>query len=246
MTTWLLRRAARGATRVLTVSEDGGRRAVGALGIPAGRVTVVPNGASALPAPDDPWRTLAALGVQQGRPLLLSTGNRMPHKNFPALLRAIATIPRESRPRLVLPGGGPNDPLRPLVTELGLSQDVVLPGWVTVEQLGALHAVAALYVCPSLDEGFGLPVLEAMRAGCPVLASDIPVLHEVGGDAVTYVDGHDPAAIAAAVRRLLLDPEALAVLRDRGSVRAREFTWERSAGLTAAVVRRTLTEVGAA
>ena len=246
VTTGLLRRAARGATRLLAVSEDGADRSARVLGLPRDRFCVVPNGASDLPIPAAPRVALAALGVPFDRPLVLSTGNRMPHKNFPLLLRALAAIPAGRRPRLVLPGGGADDPLPAMVGSLGLGNDVLLPGWLTAEQLGALHAVAALYVCPSLDEGFGLPVVDAMRAGCPVLASDIPVLHEVGEDAVAYVDARDAGALAAAVESLLGDPERRATLVRRGRTRARLFTWDRSAELTAQVVERTLAEVGAA
>ncbi|WP_159805790.1 glycosyltransferase family 4 protein [Cellulomonas citrea] len=243
VTTWLLRRAARGATRLLAVSEDGARRAADVMGVDRERISVAPNGASTVPVPGDPRAVLDEMGVPRSRAIVVSAGNRMPHKNFSTLLRAVAAVPPERRPFLVLPGGGSDDPLDPVVAALGLRDDVMLPGWVTGDQLGALLAVADLYVCPSLDEGFGLPVVDAMRAGCPVLASDIAVLHEVGADAVEYVDARDEHALAAAVDRVLADPALRAGLRARGLERARLFTWDRSADLVAEVVSRTLAEV---
>lgn len=80
---------------------------------------------------------------------------------------------------------------------------MILPGWVSDTQLEALYAVASLYACPSLVEGFGLPVVDAMRRGVPVLANDIPVLREVGGDLAAYADATDPAAFGAAIETAL-------------------------------------------
>lgn len=246
VTTWLLRRAACGAARLLAVSDDGARRASEVLRVDRDRICAVPNGSSDIPVPGEPRAVLDDLGVPRGRAIVLSTGNRMPHKNFGTLLGAVAAVPRHRRPLLVVPGGGPEDPLSSMVAELGLVDDVVLPGWVTAEQLGALLAVADLYVCPSLDEGFGLPVVDAMQAGCPVVASDIPVLHEVGGDAVEYADARDVHDLARAVERVLSDPLLRTDLRARGRERAQLFTWDRSADLVAEVVSRTLAEVHAA
>ena len=240
VTRGLLRRAARGATRILTVSEDAARHVTDVLGVPRERISVVPNGASRIPVPADPGSVVAGLGVPAGRPFVLSTGNRMPHKNFETLVRALAMVPRERRPALVVTGGPPDDPLRPLVDELGLAGDVVLPGWVSGEALGALHHGAALYVCPSRAEGFGMPVLDAMRMGCPVLASDIDVLREVGGDAAAYVDTTNTAVLAGAIDAILADADGRARMREAGTARAAGFTWDRSAKQAADVVLRML------
>lgn len=238
----LLRLAARGATRVLTASEDAAQRVAEIHGVPRERMSVVPHGASPTPVPGDSPAVVARLGVPTGRPMVLSVGNRMPHKNLDNLVRAIAEIPTGRRPVLVAAGGPPADPLRPLVGQLGLTKDVLLPGWVTSEQLGALQHEAALYACPSLAEGFGLPVLDAMLANCAVLASDIGVLREVGGDAAAYVDTRDPAAFAGAIEGLLADDDRRARMRAAGLVRAQQFTWDRAARQTVDVVLRTLTE----
>jgi glycosyltransferase involved in cell wall biosynthesis len=136
----------------------------------------------------------------------------MPHKNFNRLLLAWKLIPKADRPKLVITGSHGDDPLAPLVRALELDDDVELLSWVGDDRLSELYEGASLYVLPSLFEGFGLPVLEAMARGCAVVASDLPVLREVGGDACVYVDPLDPAAVASGVRRVLGD-QAVETLR---------------------------------
>lgn len=246
VTSGIIGRAARSATRLLTGSEDARDAITRVLGVPASRITVVPHG-SADPRPGvDVAAEIAGLGLADGRPTVLSTGNRMPHKNFDGLLRALALIPAERRPRLVVTGSHGDDPLAPLVEELGLGADVTLLGWVTADQLEALYQSATLYACPSLAEGFGLPVIDAMKRGTPVLVADIGALREVGGDAARYASPTDPAAMAAGIEALLADPAERERLRQAGLARAAQFTWDRSAALTADAVRLTLEDVAAA
>jgi glycosyltransferase involved in cell wall biosynthesis len=233
MTAWLMSRAARTSTAVITGSRAAESDIVAHTRVAPDVITVIPHGTNPPAVPADPWSELATLHIPPGRPLLLSTGNRLPHKNFEGILRAVATLPRD-RPLVVLPGGRGSDPLSPLVEELGLDQDVVLPGWVTAPQLEALYACAALYVCPSLSEGFGLPVIDAMRRGCVVLANDVPVLREVGGDVALYADATSPDALAAAIRDALRGGQESR--RRAGFDRAADFTWERSSAMTAQVI----------
>lgn len=240
VTRWLVRRAARSATQVVTVSEDSRAAVTRALGVPAERIHVAPNGTSAPVPVADPAALLEGLGVVGARPVVLSTGNRMPHKNFPFLLRALAALPAATRPLLVLTGSHGDDPLAPLVRELGLDDDVRLLGWVQRTELEALYGRADVYVCPSLVEGFGLPVVDAMLRGCPVLAADVGALREVGGDAARYADPRDVAAFAAALAGLLADAPARAVLRERGLARAADFSWDRAAEVTADALTRVL------
>lgn len=239
ITSWLMTRSARTADAVVTVSHAAAHAIGTHMGVPASLITVVPNGANPGSAPADPWAAVAPLGVHRGRPILLSTGNRLPHKNFAGLLRALASVAAEDRPLAVITGGGSADPLTGLRSELGLDADVVLPGWVGAEQLEALYAVADLYVCPSLAEGFGLPVVDALRREVPVLANDIEVLREVGGDAVRYADATDAAGFGRALRSALSDPPAEAA-RTTAREWAERFTWERAAAATAGVLRDAL------
>jgi glycosyltransferase involved in cell wall biosynthesis len=115
----------------------------------------------------------------------------------------------------------------------------VFPAWVSPEDLEGLYAQAAAFVFPSLAEGFGLPVLEAMARGVPVACSDASSLPEVAGDAALLFDPLDPRAIADAIRRLF-DPAVAEPLREAGRARAATFTWERCAEQTVAAYERTL------
>lgn len=236
----LMARSTVTADAVITGSYAAAAAVEARIGVPASEMTVIPHGTRDGIVPDDPWGQLAPLGITPGRPLVLSTGNRLPHKNFDGLVRALATVPPEHRPLLVVTGGRGDDPLASLVADLGLTDDVCLPGWVSTQQLESLYAVAALYACPSLSEGFGLPVVDAMRRGCVVLANDVPVLREVGSTAARYADATSPVAFGRAMTEALGDspePER----RARGREWSEQFTWEESARRTADV----LTEVAA-
>jgi glycosyltransferase involved in cell wall biosynthesis len=232
----LSRLVRRSATRVLTVSEATADDIRHYLAVPAEDIDVVPL-ASRPPGEVVPAGLPAAVGAPT-RPVVLSTGNRMPHKNFPTLLRAWSQMPADRRPLLVVTGSHGQDPLAPLVAELQLHEDVTLLGWVAADELEQLYARADLYVFPTLFEGFGLPVLEAMQRGCPVLASDIPVLREVGGDAATYTDMERPDVVAEAVLRLLADRAQLDRQSTAGRRRAAQFSWDAVAEQTAQTYRR--------
>ncbi|MDF2990144.1 MAG: glycosyltransferase [Microbacterium sp.] len=239
VTSLLMRRSARTADRVLTVSHAAADSIRAHLGLPAERLTVVHNGSSTPQPQSDPARVLAALQLPSGRPVLLSVGNRMPHKNFPGLLEAVASLPPADRPVTVIAGSRLPDPLAADVERLGLQRDVVLPGWVSDAQLEALFQIADLYACPSLVEGFGLPVVDALRRSVPVLANDVPVLREVGGDAARYADATDAAAFGAAIRATLITPPDAAT-RATAQRWASRFTWDDAADRTAEVLERTL------
>ena len=241
VTSLLMRRSARTADHVLTVSHAAADSIRTHLGVTADRISVVHNG-SAEPRPqDDPIAALAPLGLPPGRRVVLSVGNRMPHKNFRGLLEAVASLPPAERPVTVIAGSRLPDPLAADVERLGLERDVVLPGWVSDDQLEALFQVADLYVCPSLVEGFGLPVVDALRRSVPVLANDVPVLREVGGAAARYADATDATAFGAAIRSVLADPLDAAT-REAAREWASRFTWDDAADGVAEVLDRTLRE----
>jgi len=218
-TRWLIKRAAGNARRIMTVSEDAKGSIVRRFGRPPEEVEVVPLAGGAAP-------------VQQGsrQPLtLFSLGNRMPHKNFPRLVEALALIPEQRRPRLTISGSHGDDPLRPVVERTGMGPWVRLEGWLPPAEVERLYAESAAVVLPTMFEGFGLPVLEAMARGCPVICSDIPVLREVAGPAAAYFDPREPAAIARVLERTLHDPALLAQLAEAGRGRASTFSWDRTA-----------------
>jgi glycosyltransferase involved in cell wall biosynthesis len=173
---------------------------------------------------------------------VLSVSAKRPHKNLERLVRAVAAIPEQRRPVLVVPGyATPHEAeLRELARRLEVEDWVAWPGWVGGEELEGLYAAASCLVFPSLYEGFGLPVLEAMARGLPVATSGRASLREVAGDAALLFDPEDVDAIRAAIERLLSDEVERRRLVAAGRERAARFTWERTAELTAAAYRRAL------
>ncbi len=232
----MIRLAARGARRILTVSAASRGDIVRYLRVPSTRIDVVPLAGQDQDLDANPT-PLPRLPRQ-----LLAVGNRMPHKNFPLLLEALALLPEVTRPQLVVTGSHGDDPLAPAVARLGLEPWVSLRGWLHPDELDRLYAESSLIVFPTLFEGFGLPVLEAMSRGCPVVCADIPVLHEVGGDAAVYVSPHDAAGLAATISGLLDDPAELARRSTSGRDRARTFSWSATARGTVASLQRALAE----
>ncbi|MFK4805856.1 glycosyltransferase family 4 protein [Microbacterium sp. ZW CA_36] len=230
----MIRRAARAARRVLTVSGASRDDIVRFLGVPPGCIDVTPLAGSAQ-APVDSGERPA-----RRDDLLLAVGNRMPHKGFETLLDALARIAPDERPTLVITGSHGEDPLAPIVKRLGLETSVKLRGWLSREELDELYAQATALVFPTRFEGFGLPPLEAMARGCPVIASDIPVVHEIAGDAAVYVDPADAEAIAAAIRALRDSPAQRARMADAGLARAANFSWDATARATRMALLRAL------
>jgi glycosyltransferase involved in cell wall biosynthesis len=217
---WMIARAARNARRIVTVSAAAATDIHEVLGVPGDRIAVVPNAASAGHGAD---------GVQRRPDLLFSPGNRMPHKGMATLVAAVSLIPESVRPFLAVTASQPSDPLRAQAARLGVIDRMIFNGWLSRPELDRLYAEATLLVLPTEFEGFGLPVLEAMANGTPVICSDLPVLREVGGDAAVYVETGSAAAMAAAIERLLADPVARAELAEAGLARSALFSWDISA-----------------
>ncbi len=256
--------AARRSTRVIAISRSTQRDLVALLGLPESRIDVVPQGLgavrrlaartpesgihhpAALPAEEVQESGIhhhpAALSAEQtrarfalgARRVLLTLSAKRPHKNLLALIGALARIPAERRPVLVLPGYPTwhEAQLRARAAELDVLADVRFEGWLGEEQMEGLWGVADAFVYPSLYEGFGLPVLEAMARGVPVACADTSSLPEVAGDAALLFDPRSEDAIARAIERLLGDPAFARDLRERGLARANQFSWERTARLT--------------
>jgi glycosyltransferase involved in cell wall biosynthesis len=233
--------AVRRSDRVIAISEATRADLVASLHTPAERIDVVPQGVGATareePLGEAALRERLALGE---RPVLLSLSAKRPHKNIAALLDALALL--AERPVLVAAGypTAYEGALRERARELGLEDDVRWVGWLAPAELEGLWAISRAFAFPSLHEGFGLPVLEAMARGVPVACSNASSLPEVGGDAALYFDPHDPRALAAALTQLLDGGPEVERLRAAGIARAAEFTWERTARLTLESYRRAL------
>ena len=223
--------SARRADRVIAISESSRQDLIENIGLDPARVDVThlgfrPDAPHAAPAPEADLR--ARLGLGDG-PVVLSVGQKREHKNQLGLIRAMASVPGAT---LVLPGAP--TPFEATLREAASELPVVFPDWLDDNDLEGLYRLASAFVLPSFEEGFGLPVLEAMGRGVPVACSDLSSLPEVAGDAALLFDPHDPDSIAAAVQRLLGDDALREDLRRRGAEQARRFPWRATAEATLA------------
>ena len=235
--------AARRSHRVIAISASTAADVRRYLKVAPGRLDVIASGLGATPSGEpEPERTLRERYDLGDRPVALSVSAKRPHKNLLRLLDALAALDPARRPVLVIPGYPTphEDELRERARALGVSGDLRLLGWISSAELEGLYALAALFVFPSLYEGFGLPVLEAMRRGVPVACSDRSSLPEIAGKAALLFDPEDPRAITAAMKRILGDPSEAQRLRAAGRKQAARFTWEATARATAASYERAL------
>jgi len=236
---WAMRRAVAVADRVLCVSGTTARDLAVQLEVDPARIDVTPLGTDLRPASG---QAVAALRERLGvdRPYLLGLGTLEPRKDLPALVRAFAALAGELPHTLVLAGlaGWGAGAVAEAVAGSGVRDRILLAGYVPEADKAALFTAADLFVYPSRYEGFGLPVLEAMACGTPVVTTTGGALPEVAGDAALLVEPGDAEAVAVAVGKLVGDPGERAALVQRGLVRAAGFTWNRCAALTAAAYGR--------
>jgi glycosyltransferase involved in cell wall biosynthesis len=233
------------AERVIAISLSTKRDVVSLLGVPEDKVEVVPCGVDEDFHPRPGSDALDRLRDRRGLPrqMLLSVGTMEPRKNLNTLLQSYALLRGRMQiaPLVVAgPRGWRHEEVFSTVERLGLEETVLFPGYVPREELPFWYNAADLFVYPSLYEGFGLPALEAMASGTPVVTSNTSSLPEVVGDAGLLVNPSDPEAMAEAIQKVLTDSDLRDSLRERGLERARAFTWDRAAQDTVAVYDRAL------
>jgi glycosyltransferase involved in cell wall biosynthesis len=234
----------RGADRIVADSQATADEVEARLGVPADRIDVVHLAGRPI-GPATPEAELRARLDLGDAPIVLSVLAMRPHKNLARLLEAFASLDAEPAPVLVLPGyaTGFEEDLRRLIASSGAAGRVRLPGWVSDPDLEGLYSAASCFVFPSLAEGFGLPVLEAMERGAPVASSNAGPMPEVAGDAARLFDPSEIAEIAGAMQELIADPVLAAEFAKRGRERAASFSWERAARETLAAYDRASTGV---
>lgn len=233
------KRIVRSAARVLVASESTRTDVIDVLGVDPGRVVVVAHGVDGRFSPHQtsPSNLAHRFGIPPG-PFVLWVGTTEPRKNLTTLLRAFSLVRRRHPDlSLVLVGEWGTDD-ETLARELDrMSSYVIRPGFVSDDELAYLYSATACFVYPSLYEGFGLPPLEAMACGAPVVAANVSSIPEVVGDAGLLVDPHDPDGFADAMEDVLGSTTRQADLRQRGLERANQFTWSRAAAETVAQYR---------
>ena len=232
------------AARIIAVSHYTKAQAIEHLGLPDEQIEVIHL------APDPYFHRTERADLQHAvaerlgieRPYVLAVGSLEPRKNLVGLIEGMRRLPAEQRDRLALVVAGPpgwrneeiHDRLRRAQSELSICQ----VGCVSREDLNVLYSFAEVFVYPSLSEGFGLPVVEAMACGAPVVTSNCSSLPEVAGRAALLVDPTDPDAIGEAIARVVSDEATRDDLRARSLARARDFSWTRTAAQTFDLYRR--------
>jgi glycosyltransferase involved in cell wall biosynthesis len=232
------------ARRVITGSEHTKREMVELYGTDPEKIAVTPYAADPIyrPMPREQAREAVRERFNLRQPYILSVGVLQPRKNLPRLVQAYARIAREVPQQLVLVGkeGWAFETLRRRVAGSGVSSRIRFTGYVADADLPPLYAAADLFVYPSLYEGFGLPPLEAMACGTPVVTSDTTSIPEVVGDAAVRVDPLNVDGLAGAMVEVLTSPEQRGGLIERGLQRAAQFTWEATARATLGVYEEVL------
>lgn len=227
------------SSRILTDSEFSKREIVELLKVPGRKISVVPGAPSLLCESVDFTKLSRETGIHY--PFLLYVGTIEPRKNIARLLRAFDLLKERHRipHQLVLAGGrgwGTEEIYR-TAEEISYAQDVVFTGYISDAEKNALYQNADIFLFPSVYEGFGIPPLEAMHHGCPVVCSNAASLPEVVGDAAELVDPLDIESIAAGIWRVLSDQAYAQSLVKRGYCQAKKFTWEASANRLTEICR---------
>jgi len=243
-----LARSLQGARHIITDAQSTRRELIEIFNLPADKISAIHLGVDArFFAPNLPTatQTLARFDVRPQQ-YLLSVGTLEPRKNIERTLLAYAALPADLRRAfpLILAGGKgwKEEAILARLKQIKPPGRVVLTGYVAHQELLALYASCAVFVYPSLYEGFGLPILEAMAAGAPVITSNTSAMPEVAGDAALLIDPNSVDELAAAMQRILEDRHLAAALSAHGRERARGFTWARTAQETLKVYRRVLGE----
>jgi glycosyltransferase involved in cell wall biosynthesis len=243
----MIRRALRRADRIITVSYNSKRDLVDYFSVPPSRIEVIYNGVSPRfhPRIEARERERVAEKYSLPRPYLLFLGGEKPHKNVQGVLRAFAEAIRRTPLSHALALAGPlpknSARLEALIAALDLNERVCRPGVVEEEDLPGMFAGADIFLYPTLYEGFGLPVVEAMACGTPVLTSATSALQEVAGGYAYLVDPMDVDAISRGIVALMTDGQLRSDLVELGKKRALDFSWDKAAERTLEVYRTALT-----
>lgn len=228
--------------KIVTVSHFSKREIQKYLGVPEEKISVVYNAPSLTEGTADYDAVCKKYGIRGD--YILFVGTIEPRKNVARLLRAFDLLKGENKipHQLVLAGGKgwQDEQIFQTLQNIKFSDDIVFTGYVSAEEKNALYQNASVFIFPSIYEGFGIPPLEAMTWGCPVVCADAASLPEVVGEAAELVDPLEEASIARGILRILSDHDYTSGLIQKGKLRAKEFSWERSAERLFAVCKEVL------
>jgi glycosyltransferase involved in cell wall biosynthesis len=232
------------ARRIIAISESTKQDIVDLLGIPAEKIDVTPLGYDR-----DVFYPLSSAAIdafrnEKGLPerFWLYLGTIEPRKNLVTLIEAYAKLPESERLPLILAGGKGwlTEPIFEAIERHHLSDSITLPGFIPTDDLALWYNSAECFIFPSVFEGFGLPILEAMACGIPVITSNVSSLPEVAQDAGMTLPPHDIDIWADALQKAFHDRDWRLAASERGLVIAQDFTWEKTAQLTVASYQRAL------
>ncbi len=237
------------ADHIIAVSHATKNDLVNLLGIDPGKITVIYHGIN--PAYDrvtDPHEiNRVRFKYHCPREFFVMIGSFEPRKNLKVAIEAFDKMSKDDEfLKLILVGKTNTYQTRMIdfVESLGLEDRVIFPGYIPDKDLAALLSVATAYLFPSSAEGFGLPLVEAMATGCPIIASDLPVFHEIGGDAVSYVPVSDHVALSDTMQKMHDNPGYRVDFVVNGMARSIRFSWDHAAEETVKVYLRVLTKRG--
>lgn len=234
---FVVRRVARKSAAILTATQFVKDDVVDYTGVSPDKIVVTPEAADPFDEPAEPIKAF------EGKDFIMFNGRPLPHKNLERLIQAFARL-HAQHPGLYLMIAGKKDKshaaYQALAEKLGVAGRVILTDWITDGQLKWAMRNARAYVYPSLSEGFGLPPLEAMLNGAPVVASNATCIPEVLGDAAHYFDPLDIQSMTDAINEVLTDKDLRAELIKRGAQQAKKYSWQRMAEQTLAIYERVL------
>jgi glycosyltransferase involved in cell wall biosynthesis len=221
------------ADHIIAISNAVKNDIMAIFGVPSDKISVTHLGGN--------WGKLFSAPVQRSRDYILYVGQRKNYKNFSSFLQSITPISKKRQLPIICAGGLPfSSEENALIQQLCLQNRIIHIRNASDDRLFQLYANAMLFVFPSLYEGFGIPLIEAMSAGCPTAISDIPVFREIADDAAIYFDPYSPEHMREAIERTIANSRLRKMLQEKGMQRAKNFTWEATARQTAAVYRYVL------
>lgn len=225
------------ALKVLTVSNSAKYDIVSHLSLHPDKIEVIYNAVSPKFTLPNEYRRVGS------KKYFLAVSSLDPRKNFISLIKAFKLFDDKTYKLVIIGGGNTNFENTELLSLLKSNATIELKGYVSDEELLILYQEAYAFVYPSLYEGFGLPNIEAMKVGCPVITSDIAVLHEVCGDAALYVNPLDPADIADKMQQLAVDQKLRTKIVANGYIQSAKYSWKDSAAKFAEIVENKLSRL---